>query len=133
MRLAVLVAAAVLIKSASSGPVTTTRKASTTTKRAVALSRPIHVGRLNQPALEESSGLVASRKYPGIFWSINDSGHKPELFAVDATNLEVELPRNGDLVDIQDINGDDRSDLVIRYYATDGDDAAHTVRLLITK
>jgi hypothetical protein len=56
-----------------------------------------------------------------------------ELFAVDATELEVELPRNGDLVDIADINGDDRSDLVIRYNATDGVRAAHTVRLLITK
>ena len=55
-----------------------------------------------------------------------------ELFAGDATDLEVELPRNGDLVDIADINGDERSDLVIRYNATDGGGAAHTVRLLIT-
>lgn len=55
-----------------------------------------------------------------------------ELFAHDATNLEVELPRNGDLVDIKDVNGDGRSDLVIRYNATDGNDAANTVRLLIT-
>jgi len=54
-----------------------------------------------------------------------------ELFAADATNLAVELPRNGDLVDIADINGDDRSDLVIRYNATDGVGAAHKVRLLI--
>ncbi len=83
-RLTVLVVAAALIKSASSGPVTPTQKAPTTTRRATALSRPIHVGRLNQPALEESSGLVASRKYPGVYWSMNDSGHKPELFAVDA-------------------------------------------------
>jgi hypothetical protein len=56
-----------------------------------------------------------------------------ELFADDAMDLTVELPRNGDLVDVKDINGDDRSDLVIRYNATDGAEAAHTVRLLITK
>jgi len=56
-----------------------------------------------------------------------------ELFAVDATDLEVELPRNGDLVDIAELNGDDRSDLVIRYNAADGVGAAHTVRLLITR
>jgi len=56
-----------------------------------------------------------------------------DLFAVDATDLEVELPRNGDLVDIADINGDDRSDLVIRYNAADGVGAAHTVLLLITR
>jgi len=55
-----------------------------------------------------------------------------KLFAVDATNLEVELPRNGDLVEIADINGDDRLDLVIRYNATDGVGAARKVRLLIT-
>jgi len=56
-----------------------------------------------------------------------------ELFADDAMDLTVELPRNGELVDVKDINGDDRSDLVIRYNATDGAEAAHTVRLLITK
>ncbi len=56
-----------------------------------------------------------------------------KLFAANATDLEVELPRNGDLVDIAEINGDNRSDLVIRYNATDGVDAAHMVRLLITK
>jgi hypothetical protein len=56
-----------------------------------------------------------------------------QLFAVDATELEVQLPRNGDLVSIEDINGDDRSDIVIRYNAADGSNAAQTVRLLISK
>ncbi|NIA27844.1 MAG: hypothetical protein GWP02_07280 [Desulfobulbaceae bacterium] len=55
------------------------------------------------------------------------------LFAADATDLEVELPRNGNLVDIADLNGDDRSDLVIRYNGADGIGAARKVRLLITR
>ncbi len=84
IRLTAVIIAAVLIKSASSGPVTTTQNASTTTDRATALSRSIRVGRLDQPDLKESSGLVASRKYPGTYWSMNDSGHKPMLFAVDS-------------------------------------------------
>jgi hypothetical protein len=56
-----------------------------------------------------------------------------QLFADDATEFEVQLPRNGELVSIADINGDDRSDIVIRYNAADGRAAAQTVRLLISK
>jgi hypothetical protein len=56
-----------------------------------------------------------------------------QLFAGDATELDVQLPRNGELVSIADINGDDRSDIVIRYNAADGRAAAQTVRLLISK
>ena len=41
------------------------------------------VGTLAAPALEESSGLAASRKHPGVFWSHNDSGGLPALFALD--------------------------------------------------
>lgn len=33
--------------------------------------------------LEESSGLVASRSQPGIFWTLNDSDNPAELFASD--------------------------------------------------
>ncbi len=33
-------------------------------------------------ALQELSGLVASRRHGGIFWAHNDSGHAPELFAI---------------------------------------------------
>lgn len=40
-------------------------------------------GRLEAPALRESSGLVASRRHPGVYWTHNDSGNPPELFAVD--------------------------------------------------
>ena len=31
----------------------------------------------------ESSGVVASRKHPGLLWTINDSGGDPMLFLSD--------------------------------------------------
>lgn len=35
------------------------------------------------PVIDESSGIVRSRRYPGVYWTHNDSGGTPELFAVD--------------------------------------------------
>jgi hypothetical protein len=40
------------------------------------------LGRLDEPELKEASGIVASRRHPGIFWVHNDSGNPPTLFAV---------------------------------------------------
>ena len=37
------------------------------------------------PELRESSGLAASRAHPGVFWSHNDSGDGPRLYAIDTT------------------------------------------------
>jgi hypothetical protein len=45
----------------------------------VALER---VGTLAHPAIREASGLVESRKRPGVFWTHNDSGNPAALFAV---------------------------------------------------
>jgi hypothetical protein len=39
--------------------------------------------------LIESSGVVASRRYPGVFWTFNDSGNPPELFATDSTGRDL--------------------------------------------
>ncbi len=39
---------------------------------------------LGEPKLTESSGLVASAVGPDRFWSHNDSGGRPQLFAFDA-------------------------------------------------
>lgn len=40
------------------------------------------LGRLDHPAIREASGIVQSRRHPGVFWVINDSGNAPALFAV---------------------------------------------------
>lgn len=50
------------------------------------------IGRLEHPALQECSGIVASRKHPGAFWVHNDSGHPAQLFAVDATGRHLAGP-----------------------------------------
>lgn len=47
------------------------------------ISAPLErCGTLNAPAIREASGLVASRRHPGIFWVHNDSGNLPALYAV---------------------------------------------------
>lgn len=37
------------------------------------------------PVLRESSGLAVSREYAGVFWSNNDSGDDPTIYAIDST------------------------------------------------
>jgi len=34
----------------------------------------LRIGRITNPRITESSGLVASRQYPGVFWTHNDGG-----------------------------------------------------------
>jgi hypothetical protein len=41
------------------------------------------IARLEDAAIDESSGLVASRRNPDLFWTHNDSGDDPLLFAFD--------------------------------------------------
>ncbi len=46
---------------------------------------PVHLGELEDKALDESSGIVASRRNPDLFWTHNDSGDGPFLYAFDRT------------------------------------------------
>jgi len=39
--------------------------------------------------IDESSGLAASRRTPGVFWTHNDSGDKPRLYAFDTTGADL--------------------------------------------
>ena len=55
------------------------------------------------------------------------------LFADDAVTRRVPLPRNGELVAADDVNGDGRADLIIRYNAADGEAASRKVRLLLSR
>ena len=40
------------------------------------------LGKFDLRAIPEASGIVKSRRYPGIFWVHNDSGKPPALFAI---------------------------------------------------
>lgn len=44
---------------------------------------PHTLGNLQDPAINESSGLVASRTTPGLYWTHNDSGDGPYIYALD--------------------------------------------------
>jgi hypothetical protein len=62
-------------------------------------------------AVRESSGLVASRKHPGVFWTLSDSGNPPALFAVTREGALVReyavAAKNVDWEDLA-IDGDGR-------------------------
>lgn len=44
---------------------------------------PVRLADLEDRAITESSGIVASRRNPGVFWTHNDSGDAPTLYAFD--------------------------------------------------
>ena len=46
-------------------------------------------GTFANPRLTESSGVVTSRRYPGVFWTFNDSGNPPVLFATDSNGRDL--------------------------------------------
>lgn len=47
-------------------------------------SSPVTVGTFKSGSISESSGLAASRTTPGVYWTHNDSGNGPFIFAFDA-------------------------------------------------
>jgi hypothetical protein len=48
-----------------------------------AYGKPVHLADLEDRAIDESSGIVASRRHPDFFWTHNDSGDGPFLYAFD--------------------------------------------------
>lgn len=44
---------------------------------------------LADPAVDELSGLAASRLHPGVLYGINDSGGEPVVYAIDASGATV--------------------------------------------
>ena len=72
------------------------------------------VGSLDHPAITESSGVVASRKYPGVYWTHNDKGNLPHIFAIDERGqllAEFRVSANND--DWEDIATDDAGNLYL--------------------
>lgn len=66
---------------------------------------PRKVGEVAHPELNEISGLVASRRQPGVFYVHNDSGDAPRFFAIDETGRtlgEFRLP-GAPFVDVEDV------------------------------
>jgi hypothetical protein len=49
----------------------------------VVTATPVTLATLAERAVRESSGVVASRRNPGLFWTHNDSGDGPFVYAFD--------------------------------------------------
>jgi hypothetical protein len=66
---------------------------------------PMQVGVVASPAIVEASGLAASVRHPGIFWTHNDSGDRARVFALrDDGSLAAELALEGvTATDIEDV------------------------------
>ena len=64
----------------------------------------VTAGTVASPALDEASGLVASRTHPGVLWAHNDGGAEPGIFAlgVDGSASSVH-PLPVVLDDVEDI------------------------------
>jgi hypothetical protein len=73
------------------------------------------IGRIEHSPVREASGLVASRQYPGVFWTICDSENPPHLFAVDRAGkllAEYELEQTAN-IDWESIAADGQGNLYI--------------------
>jgi hypothetical protein len=83
------------------------------------------IGRLANRAVVESSGLAASRVNAGVFWTHNDSGGRPELYAFnekgeDLGTFHVPGGTNRDWEDIASFRSGGKGHLVV---ADTGDNA----------
>src|SRR5689334_17403420 len=73
-----------------------------------------HLGRFDVQAIPEASGIVKSRRFPGIFWVHNDSGNLPLLFAVRSDGRIVRQFRLAvPNIDWEDITIDDQGHLYL--------------------
>jgi hypothetical protein len=50
-------------------------------------------GTVRSPALDELSGIVASRSRPGTYWVVNDSGGGPRIYAIGLTGRLLQAVR----------------------------------------
>jgi len=76
-----LIAAALWIAPAPAGPISPASAPATCPADADGVTL---LGHIADPALPESSGIVASRRYPGVFWTHNDGGNPPAIYAIRA-------------------------------------------------
>src|SRR5690606_37719118 len=68
-------------------------------------SSPQPMGELDNDAIDEASGLVASHRYPGFLYAHNDSGGDPAVFMIDTlghyhATIQLEGAENKDWEDI---------------------------------
>ncbi len=87
MRALTPLAGAALLVALSAGPVVLAPPAAGVTSqaaRALGEDAAPKAFTIEDPRITESSGLAASHAHPGIYWTHNDSGDGPRLYAVDS-------------------------------------------------
>ncbi len=93
-------------------------------------------GRVRYPAVEiadfdgDGLGDLLVQTAPQRFTIFRGTGDG-QLFEKRGASATVLLPRRGDRVEAEDLNGDGRADLVIRYTEADGAELVNIVRILI--
>lgn len=91
------------------------------------------VGKIQSDEIDESSGLVASRRYQGVYWTHNDSGDFARIFAIREDGSLVQphhqnKPYSGIIipgarnVDWEDIAMDDQGNLIIGAFGNNRND-----------
>jgi hypothetical protein len=88
------------------------------------------VGTLANPAITESSGVVASRQYTNVFWTHNDGGKSETLFAInrEGKTLSEFKVLGAKIDDWEDIATDNERHL---YIADTGDNDAKRKRVAV--
>ena len=84
----------------------------------IAYRRPSKLAVLANKKINESSGLACGRRNPGVFWTHNDSGGKPRLFAFnrkgeDLATFDIAGANARDWEDIASVRIDRRDLLLI--------------------
>jgi hypothetical protein len=96
----------------SSAPVAVTTPSASASASCPTASAPVTVGNLSAKEVDETSGIVASKRNPGVFWVHNDSGDSARAFAISGTGkllttltFDTAMPQ-----DIEDIAIEDAAD-----------------------
>jgi hypothetical protein len=97
------------------------------------VSSPRVSGSLEAPPNAEASGLAASRRNPGLLWITDDSGSRPEVYAVDTSGrlrgrIRLEGVSSGDWEDLATAVLDGRPYLLV---ADTGDNDAKRSRVFL--
>ncbi|HEX2971150.1 MAG TPA: hypothetical protein VHP11_02385 [Tepidisphaeraceae bacterium] len=87
--------------------------AGTDTSRDVQATR---IGKIENDHIKESSGIIASRQYPGVYWTLNDHGNSPVIYAMTREGkslADFRVPGDNRAGDWEDISTDDQGHLYI--------------------
>ncbi len=72
------------------------------------------LGRIEEPALREDSGVAASQRYTNVFWTHTDGKKRPVLFAIDRSGKTLaRFPVTARMEDWEDIASDQEGHLFL--------------------